>query len=204
MLVVAAMFWRHLFTADVLFFRDVSFAHFPRAVELRAMVRAGWLPLWNPFEHFGEPVAANPNYLLFYPTSWLVWVLPAAYGFKLHFVLHFFLLAAGSFLLARRAGLGPLACWTAGALFVFSGPIVSLGNFYNLLPAAAWMPIAILAAERGFIPLAACLALQIFAGEPFTSMATAMLALAWLLAFRGDLRAAPWAPANRAAIARFI
>jgi len=61
MLTVVAVFWRHLLSADVLFYRDISYIHFARAVELRAIVRSGSVPLWNPFEHFGEPVAANPN-----------------------------------------------------------------------------------------------------------------------------------------------
>jgi len=185
MALVAAVFWRALFTSDTFFFRDISFAHFPRAVELRTLVRSGQLPIWNPFEHFGEPVSVNANYLLFYPTAWLAWMLPAAYGFKLHYLLHFFVLAAGTFLLARRIGLRPFACFLAGALFVFSGPIVSLGAFYNLLPAVAWMPLAVLAADyqmrrggwKGTGALAGALTLQVFAGEPLTSLATAAMAL---------------------------
>jgi hypothetical protein len=212
MVLVAAVFWRALFTSDTFFFRDISFAHFPRAFELRTLVRSGQLPIWNPFEHFGEPVSVNANYLLFYPTAWLAWVLPPAYGFKLHYVLHFFVLAAGAFLLARRIGLRPFACFLAGALFVFSGPIVSLGAFYNLLPAAAWMPLAVLAADyqarrggwKGAGALAGALTLQVFAGEPLTSLATAALALGWVLAFHGEARAGPWAGANRRVLARFL
>jgi len=212
MALVAAVFWRALFTSDTFFFRDISFAHFPRAVELRTLVRSGQLPIWNPFEHFGEPVSVNANYLLFYPTAWLAWMLPAAYGFKLHYLLHFFVLAAGAFLLARRIGLSPLACFLAGALFVFSGPIVSLGAFYNLLPAVAWMPLAVLAADyqmrrggwKGAGALAGALTLQVFAGEPLTSLATAALALGWALAFHGDARAAAWAGMNRRVLGRFL
>ena len=212
MLSVAAVFWRHLFTSDVLFFRDITGAHFPRVVEMRALVRAGLLPLWNPFEHFGESVIANPNYLLFYPTTWLTWVLPAGYGFKLHFVLHFFLLAAGAFLLARRVGLKPFPCYVAGALFVFSGPVMSLGNFYNLLPATAWMPLAILAADyqmrrggwRGAGLFAASLAFQLFAGGPLISLATVGLALGWAIAFYADFRAPFWTGANRRLFGRFL
>jgi len=212
MALVAAVFWRALFTSDTFFFRDISFAHFPRAVELRTLVRSGQLPIWNPFEHFGEPVSVNANYLLFYPTAWLAWMLPAAYGFKLHYLLHFFVLAAGTFLLARRIGLRPFACFLAGALFVFSGPIVSLGAFYNLLPAVAWMPLAVLAADyqmrrggwKGTGALAGALTLQVFAGEPLTSLATAALALGWALAFYGDARAAAWAGMNRRVLGRFL
>ena len=209
---VAAVFWQHLFTSDVLFFRDITGAHFPRVVEMRALVRAGLLPLWNPFEHFGESVVVNPNYLLFYPTTWLTWVLPAAYGFKLHFVLHFFLAAAGAFLLARRVGLKPFPCYVAGALFVFSGPVMSLGNFYNVLPATAWMPLAVLAADyqmrrggwRGAGLVATCLALQVFAGSPLTSLVTIALVLGWAIAFYGDFAAPFWAGANRRLFGRFL
>lgn len=211
MAAVTAVFWRHLFTGDVLFFRDIAFSHFPRAVELREMVRSGLLPIWNHVEHFGEPVIANANYLLFYPTSWLTWILPAAYGFKLHYILHFFALAAGSFFLARHAGLGPFACFVAGALFVFCGPIMSLGNFYNVLPAAAWMAPAVLACDylmrhggwRGATLFAATMTFQLFAGEPFTSIATTGLTLAWAITFYGDLHAAPWAGANRRLFLRY-
>ena len=209
---VAAVFWRHLFTSDVLFFRDITGAHFPRVVEMRALVRAGLLPLWNPFEHFGESVIANPNYLLFYPTTWLTWVLPAAYGFKLHFVLHFFLLAVGAFLLARRVGLKPFPCFVAGALFVFSGPVMSLGNFYNVLPATAWMPLTVLAADyqmrrggwRGAGLVATCLALQVFAGSPLISLVTIALVLGWAIAFYGDFAAPFWAAANRRLFGLFL
>ena len=206
MAAVAVAFWRLLLASDVLFFRDITWAHFPRAAELRELVRSGSLPLWNPYEHFGEPVAANPNYLLFYPTAWLAWLLPLAYGFKLHYALHFFLLAAGSFLLARRAGASAFGCWLAGAIFVFSGPVRSLCSFYNFLPAVAWMPAALLAADsytrqggwRRAATFAGAMTMQFFAGEPLTSLATAVLALAWMMAF-----APPGPLARRAALGRF-
>ena len=212
MLTVACFFWRHLFTTDVLFYRDISYDRYPRLMELRAIVHSGLPPLWNPFEHFGESVIANPNYMLFYPTTWLAWVLPPAYGFTPHFVLHFFLLAAGAFLLARRIGLGPPACYLAGALFIFSGPVMSLGNFYNMLAAAAWMPLVILAADyqmrrggwTGAAVFSGALTMQFFAGEPLTGMASVSLALGWVLAFYANWRGPLQATANRVLAGRFL
>ncbi len=187
MLLVLVVFWRQVFTSDAPYFRDVAGEHYSRSMELRSIVRSGSLPLWNPYQHCGEPVVSNPIYLLFYPTAWLAWILPPLYGFKIHYVLHFFLLAAGGFLLGRRSGLGPFGCWLAGALWVFSGPAMSLGNFYNMLPAVAWMPFVLLAADRqtrdggwrNTALFAAAVALQFFAGEPLTSLATVTMALAW-------------------------
>ncbi len=212
MLTVACFFWRHLFTTDVLFYRDISYDRYPRLMELRAIVHSGLPPLWNPFEHFGESVIANPNYMLFYPTTWLAWVLPPPYGFKPHFVLHFFLLAAGAFLLARRIGLGPLACYVAGALFVFSGPVMSLGNFYNMLAAAAWMPLVILASDyqmrrggwAGAAVFSGALTMQFFAGEPLTGIASVALALGWVLGFYADWRGPIQSAANRVLAGRFL
>lgn len=64
MLTVAAVFWQHLFTSDVLFFRDITDHHFPRAWEIQTLVRNGSAPLWNPYEHFGEPGVVKPATLL--------------------------------------------------------------------------------------------------------------------------------------------
>ncbi len=211
MAAVVAVFWRFFFTDDVPFHRDIAFAHYPRSFELRALIRQGQLPLWNPFEHFGESVIGNPNYLLFYPTAWLAWILPFNYGFKLHYALHFLALAAGSYLLAWRIGLSPLACSLAGALFVFSGPVMSLGNFYNVLAVAAWIPWTLLAADRQALRrdkastgmLAGCLALQLFAGEPLLSAVTAAMALGWIVFFYGDLRLRFWTAANIRLAAQF-
>ena len=74
------------------------------------------------------------------------------------------------------------------------------------------MPLAVLAADyqmrrggwKGAGALAGALTLQVFAGEPLTSLATAALALAWALAFHGDARAAAWAGMNRRVLGRFL
>lgn len=212
MLMVLAVFWRHVFTSDVPFFRDVAGEHFPRSMELRALVRSGNLPLWNPYEHCGEAVASNPIYLLFYPTAWLAWILPPVFGFKLHYVLHFFLLAAGGFSLARRMDLRPVSCWFAGALWVFSGPAMSLGNFYNMLPAVAWMPWVILAADylmrqggwRGTGVFAGAVAMQVLTAEPTSLLSSLVLALGWCVAKYGDFRSPLRSPTNNALVGRFL
>ncbi len=212
LLTVIAAFWQYFFTAQVPFYRDVAFAHYPRSFELRTLLRQGQLPLWNTFEHFGESVIANPNYLLFYPTTWLAWVLPFNYGFKLHYALHFVVLAAGSFLLARRSGLSPFACYLAGAFFLFSGPVMSLGNFSNVLAATAWIPLVMLAADRqaerggwrATAVLSASLAIQLFAGEPLISILTTGLALGWVIFLHGDLRLRFWTGSNRRLAGHFF
>ena len=88
---------------------------------------------------------------------------------------------------------------------------MSLGNFYNML-AAAWMPLAILAADyqmrRGGWPgaglFSGALTMQFFAGEPLTSMATVALALGWVLGFYADWRGPIQSMVNRVLAGRFL
>src|SRR3989304_9859894 len=62
-----AMFWKVLFTPAMFFYRDVYNYSYPHARFIQQACRAGYLPYWNPFFNYGEPVLANPNFLFFYP-----------------------------------------------------------------------------------------------------------------------------------------
>ena len=89
---------------------------------------------------------------------------------------------------------------------------MSLGNFYNMLAAAAWMPLAILAADYqmrrggwlGAGLFSGALTMQLFAGEPLTSMATVALALGWVMGFYADWRGPIQSMVNRVLAGRFL
>jgi hypothetical protein len=63
---------------------------------------------------------------------------------------------------------------------VFSGPVISLGSFYNHVACAAWIPWALLLtavglesrAWRPWLLLSCVYALQFPAGQPFTLLGT--------------------------------
>ncbi len=196
------MFWRVLFTPAMFFFRDVFSYSYPHAQFIREACRAGYLPYWNPTLNFGEPVLANPNFLFFYPSTLLFVALPLDLGYTLHYILHFMLAGVGAYGLARRWGQSRLAAFFVGFVFSFSGPVLSLGNLYNHTAAAAWIPWALLLTDlalgsesrRPWVLLTVVFAVQFLASEPFTLMATFVLALAYALFRAGDRR--PLAPAN--------
>src|ERR1700682_1340782 len=75
-LCMIAMFWKVLFTPAMLFFRDVYSYTYPHARFIQEACRRGALPYWNPYLNFGEPLLANPNFLLFYPYTLFIIVLP--------------------------------------------------------------------------------------------------------------------------------
>jgi len=189
---VAAMFWRVLFTSDMFFFRDVYNYTYPHAKFIQEACRHGYLPYWNPYTNYGEPVLANPNFLFFYPTTLLIVLLPIGFAYCLHYILHFVIAALGTYWLARRWQQGRMAALFSASVFMFSGPLLSLGNFYNHVACAVWIPWALLATDyavenrrpRSWILLTVVFALQNLAAEPFTLIATFGLCLAYAL-YRG-------------------
>ena len=185
--ILVLIFWRVLFAHELFFYRDVFSYTYPRALFIRATLRSGHLPYWNPYFSFGEPALANPNYLFFYPSTLLVALLPSGLAYSLHYVLSFAWAASGTYFLARRWDQSRLAAFFASATFAFSGPVLSLGNLYNQAAAASCIPWALLATDyavrsrsrRPWILLGIVFASQFLGAEPLTLYATFSLALAY-------------------------
>jgi len=207
---VVLMFWKVLFTSQMLFYRDILNQSYPLARLIHEICRKGFLPYWNPYLNFGQPILANPNSLFFYPTTFLIVFLPVDLAFTLHFVLHFVLAAAGTYWLARRWGQSHLAAFFAALFFVFSGPVLSLGSFYNEVACVAWIPWALLLTDyavagrsiRSWVLLTLVFLMQFLAGEPLTLLATFGLCFAYALYRAGSFRR-PIERANLRVLAAF-
>ncbi len=191
---LAALFWRILFTSDMLYYRDVFHYSYPHIQFIHDAVRQGSFPFWNPFLSYGEPLLANPNYLFFYPTTLLVILLPVEFAYKFHYVFHFWFAAFGVYQLARRWRQSRAAAFFAAFVFVFSGPVLSLGSFYNHAAAVAWIPWALLLTDRAleektrrqWLALGGVLALQFLASEPLTWMTTWFLCATYAFHQQGN------------------
>jgi hypothetical protein len=192
---LTGIFWKVIFTTEMFYYRDVFNYTYPHAKFIQEMFQQGELPYWNPYLNYGQAVLANPNFLLFYPDTLLLAVLPLDFAYTFHYLLHFGLAGLGAYFLARRWRQSPAASFFAAFFFLFSGPVLSLGNFYNHVAAAAWIPWALLATDRAldscsaraWTALTVVFTLQFLAGEPFTLVATFGLAVAYALFQRGSL-----------------
>jgi hypothetical protein len=71
---------------------------------LRASIRAGELPLWNPYAGLGRPFLADPETAVFYPPNWAFVVLPEGFALYLFLAFHFWLAGFFFLKLARRWG----------------------------------------------------------------------------------------------------
>src|SRR5262249_19026787 len=178
-----------------LVFRDAQITHWP----WRRVAMSAWaehhVPFVNESASGGQPLLANPNAILLYPTLLLERFLPAASSFNLHNLLHVLWALFGAKALARRLGLSPGPAFFAAVSYAFSGMMPSFASaFATSSAAAAWLPWCGAAAldlaragtsrERLRAGTAAALAfgLQLLAGEPAISILTLLFAAGLALA----------------------
>jgi hypothetical protein len=169
------LFLPALLQREVFIVRD----HFDYFQPLRAFtadeLKAGHLPLWNPYSASGEPWLANPQTGVFYPPTWLFVVLRFETAYMLYLLLHLILLGCGAYLLfARRA---PPGAAIAGAVAIMlSGPVLSLLDVSNNFATLAWVPLVLWCAlEDRWLGGAFALALAFLGGEPFFAALAALL-----------------------------
>jgi len=190
---LVGMFWKVVFTSAMFFYRDVYNYTFPSARFIHDLCRQGFLPYWNPYLNYGQPVLANPNLLFFYPFTLLIVLLPIDIAFTMHFLVHFAWTGIGVYVLARSWGQTYGGAFFAALVFMFSGPVLSLGDLYNESACAAWIPWALLVTDRAlesprlrpWIMLIVIFSFQWLAGEPLTLLATFGLCFAYAFYRRG-------------------
>ncbi|HVR43894.1 MAG TPA: YfhO family protein [Thermoanaerobaculia bacterium] len=191
---VCALFADVLFFGKNLYIRDLFLFHFPGKATVRRILLSGELPTWNPELFGGQPLAANPNSEVFYPLQLPILLPDYLLGFQLHIVLHFLILAAGAWALARFFGAGRRAAILGGMSLALGGLALSASNVLPTFFSLAWMPWVLLWAGRALesrrardaAAAAIFFGMQSLVGEPTVMLQTA--ALVALLAFRHAAR----------------
>ncbi len=163
-------------SGEVLSANDFRAMFYPMTTMLHDMVRAGELPLWNPYTYIGHPLVGNPHAALVYPATWLIWLVGADRGLGLVLAFHVWLAAWGMAQLARGFGSTHTAALLAGVIFGMSewmGTRFYAGH-YTLIMVAAWVPWAVAgyhyALKRGTLlstfPAGAALGAALLGGHP--------------------------------------
>lgn len=193
-LVLFALLLCHQAVAGRVYFERDVFAVWHSQVEafVRCVAAGSW-PLWDPWTGFGQPMLANPSAQVFYPPSWLNLLMPPALYYSLYVVAHLAFAGVGLYLLTRRLGLGREAALGAAAIWMGSGPLLSLVNVWHHFAGAAWMPWVLLGlhecltcADWGRAALAGtALAGQVLAGSPDLCAMTLLIAIPFALAQLG-------------------
>jgi len=180
---------------------DVSQVFHPWTVYTAREIRAGRLPLWNPYAYAGVPFLSNPQTALFFPLTWLTWVLPAALGLTLPQVLKVAVAGPAMYWFLRKLAVSPLAAFIGGAGFMLSTTLIAwLPWTYSTT--MVFLPILFGLVERlaervdarGVALLALALAGDVLAGYPPSAFHGLLAAAAWALV------RAPW----RAGVVRYL
>lgn len=185
------LFGRILFGGQALFWGTPLLQFYPWWTLASAALRAGQIPLWNPYVGNGAPLVANLQSAVFYPPNWLYLLGPMEWMMGVIAVLHVLWAGLGMFAFARALGLRPFSAAVSGLSFMLSGYLIARLSFLSMTAAYAWLPWLLLAVERLIVRrrladallLGLMLGLQLLAGHAQTSFHSG-LALAAYGAFR--------------------
>ncbi|HLZ09168.1 MAG TPA: YfhO family protein, partial [Chloroflexota bacterium] len=192
----------------------VSFIY-PRYVFVARSVRAGVLPLWDPYLYGGQPYLADIQSGLLYPLNLLAFLIFRNFDYRkleLLAISHYALAGIFAYALARQLHLGRFGALTAGIVWEASGFLVAHLGHYNLVAVAVWIPLILALIQPtlegrsvGWLAAAAgALAISTFAGHTqltlYTGLAVALYVCgyawargAWVRSALSFLTVAVWA-----------
>jgi hypothetical protein len=182
LLTLLVVFYR-LLLGEVFFWGLPALQFYPWREFAFDTLRAGQLPLWNPYNGAGAPLIANYQSMLFYPFTWIGLVLPLAWAMSVTAVLHLFIAAWGMWLFTGRLGLPALGRGVSALAFGLTSYLVARLGTYPMIAASAWLPF-MMWASLGVIQhkrlrdvgwLALFTGLQLLAGHAQTAWYSLML-----------------------------
>jgi hypothetical protein len=163
------------------------------------IIRAGHLPLWDPYIFSGMPLLATAQVGIFYPLNWWYLLFSPATATNLMVIATYTVAALGSYLYARRTGASIAGAAVTSLAFQFGGALIGQISHINIVQTAAVMPWVLWSVERyaatstfkrGAI-LAAFVAVQFFAGHQQAFVNSFLIITAYVVVMaisRPDLR----------------
>ena len=176
LLLPLVLYWPFVFGGKALFWGTPLLQFWPWRGFAAEELRAGRLPLWNPYAGNGLPLLADHQSAVFYPPNLIFWLLPVERALGLSLVFHAILAGGAMYAFARELGLTRLGGMVSALAFMFSGYMVARGSFLTEVSALPWLPLLLLYGRRlvrrgrgvdGAL-LAGVVALQFLAGHAQT------------------------------------
>ncbi len=186
----------------VLFERDIQSYWFAEVETFVGTVAAGCWPVWDPWVAFGQPMLAKPDTQVLYPFTWLNLILPLGLAYTVFVLAHLVLSGLGLFRLARRLGAEGCGALVAAAVWMLSGPLVSMAGVWHHFAGASWMPWVLEAAEsasasggrpRHVLRWGLLTGLQVLAGSADVAAMTALVAAVLMARHIGSPGGGKWA-----------
>lgn len=142
-----------LFAGGTLMGQDTAAFFVPMFGFLGERLRAGHLPIWNPYQFSGAAFLADPESgWLYWPAMILFTIFPALLAAQIFLVIHLLLAAFGSFFLGRLLGFSVLGATAAGLAYELNGLVLGRSVCCPVyLQTAAWLPLCLIAAELALV-----------------------------------------------------
>ena len=192
-LITLAFFWRAASGHWTFFHEDVACLFYPMKSYYAECLRAGRLPLWNPYIGGGYPQFAEGQIGALYPLNLLLFgLLPLTLAYNYNVLLHYALAGLFFYAFLRRRKLGIGAAFIGAAIFQWSGFMLGHLQHPSIFCAVAWLPLLLYFLEDGLQRAAAgrevlsrvflaglVLAMQLLVGYPPMVFYTLLIALAY-------------------------
>jgi hypothetical protein len=127
---------------------DNLIQNYPLRVLVGADLRAGHLPLWDPYVWSGSPLLAGFNAGAAYPLTWLFALPGRVPAWVVGQVASVAVAGSGTFFLLRGQGRSFRAAVIGAAAFCFGGFVTSQSVHVDLVEAAGWLVWAFVALDR--------------------------------------------------------
>ncbi|MCX6271906.1 MAG: YfhO family protein [Bacteroidetes bacterium] len=150
------------------------------------------LPLWNPYQHMGYPIHADPQSGVWYLPAWIIGYLAGynLYTLSIEFLGHIILAGFGFRWLARNLEMSALTSALLGLAYACSGFFVGHGQHLPFIISGTWLPFILASFIRScqarhwrdVLLFSVFTWLLLTGGYPgFTVILVYMLAALWLL-----------------------
>lgn len=165
----------------------------------------GEIPLWNPYNHAGDPFAANVQWATWYPPRWIAVLLAGKGGWdvqalQLEVAAHYWLVSLMTYAFLRTLTRHPLPALVGAVIFTYGGYLTGYPMLQvSILESVAWLPLLLLGVHlsvtrwriNGLLLGGLAIGLSFFGGHPQTTLQLIYLALAYLV-FVGRRRGLGW------------
>ncbi len=144
---VVALLWP-LVCGRRLYWGDIGLYFAPMGNYLQSELRAGRVPLWNPYVLGGQPFVGNPQMAVFYPNTLLLYLMPAWAALSLALGIHLFLCGAFMRAYLRRWTVSDVSATAGGIIYAGSACVVARMQFPPMVYSAAYLPLLLLLIDR--------------------------------------------------------
>jgi hypothetical protein len=175
----------------------------------------GSFPLWNPYDHVGDPFFANLETAPFYPLRLLImWIAGENWDlqtYQFEIALHYWLASLMMYLWLRLIVQRPTAALIGAILFAYGGYLTGYPMLQvNILASHIWLPLILIGihlsvTRNGWVIWGGAIsgigvALSLLGGFPQTTMQITYLSLAYLAYLGWQQRLAGWTILARMAL----